>query len=100
MFETCTANYDIMVHNTKKVCKTRGTSEKNKKKLQFRVGGVHIDVTTLQRNAYFFLEILNVSHVLQGLLAGTKFGYRCFFKFFGLKKVCKTRGTFEKIQKK
>ena len=47
-------NVSDIWHNTKKVCKTRGTSEKIKKKLWFRVGGVHIDVTTLQRNAYVF----------------------------------------------
>ena len=99
MFETCTANYDIMVQNTKKVCKTRGTSEKIKKKLQFRVGGVHIDVTTLQRNAYFFFKMLNVSHVLQGLLVGTKFGGRCFFRFLGSKRYAKRVGHSTKYKK-
>ena len=58
------------------------------------MGGAHIDVTALQRNAYFFLEILNVSHVLQSLLAGTKFGCRCFFTFLGLKKLSVQKGTF------
>ena len=82
----------MMVHNTKKVCKTRGTSEKIKKKLQFRVGGVHIDITTLQRNAYFFLKMLNASHVLHCFLAGTNFGNRCFFWFLASKKYAKRVG--------
>ena len=50
-----------MYKKSKKVCKTRDTSEKSKKKLQFRVGGAHIDVTTLQRNAYFFSKMKDVS---------------------------------------
>ena len=37
-----------------------------KKKLQFRVGGANIDVTTLQRNQYFFQECVDVFSVLHG----------------------------------
>jgi len=88
-----------MVHNTKKVCKTHGTSEKNKKKLQFRVGGVHIDITTLQRNAYFFLKMLNVSHTLHCFLARTNLGDRFFFKFLASKKNAKRVGHSKKFKK-
>ena len=37
----------------KKVCQIDDTSENSKKKLQFRMGGVNIEVTTLQRETYF-----------------------------------------------
>ena len=37
----------------KKVCQIDDTCEKNFKKLYFRVGGMNIDVTTLQRETYF-----------------------------------------------
>ena len=37
-----------------KVSQMRDTFEKVKKKYQFGVGGTHIDVTTLERNHYFF----------------------------------------------
>ena len=38
----------------KKGCPKRYTFEKVKKKWWFRVRGAHIDVTTLERKAYFF----------------------------------------------
>ena len=43
-----------LVFRQKKVCLKRYTLEKVKKKCWFRVGGAHIDVTTLERNCYFF----------------------------------------------
>ena len=39
---------------TKKVDQMRDTYEKVKKKYGFHVGGAHIEVTTLERKAYFF----------------------------------------------
>ena len=38
----------------KKGCPKRDTRKKVKKKLWIRVGGAHINVTTLERNTYFF----------------------------------------------
>ena len=38
----------------KKVCQNDDTSENLEKKHEFCVGGVNIDVTTLQRETYFF----------------------------------------------
>ena len=38
----------------RKVSVLDGRSENFKKKCQFSTGGAHIDVTTLERNAYFF----------------------------------------------
>ena len=40
----------------RKVSVLDGRSEDFKNKCAFSIGGTHIDVTTLQRNAYFFLK--------------------------------------------
>ena len=50
----------------KKVCPKRYTHEKVKKKWWFRMGGVHIDVTTLERNEYFFWKVIDVLSVFNG----------------------------------
>ena len=44
----------------KKVCQIDDTCVNLKKKLHFRVGGVNIDVTTLQRETYFLKEFSDV----------------------------------------
>ena len=51
---------------SKKVCPKRDTREKVKKKWCFRVRGVHIDVTTLERKCYFFWKVAYVFSVLHG----------------------------------
>ena len=67
-----------------KVCQIAHTRENLKKKLQFRVGGVNIDVTTLQRETYFLKEFLDVWCGLQGFFGRSGFGWildvgRCIY---------------------
>ena len=64
------------------------------------MGGTHIDVTTLERNHYFFWKVNYVSCISQGIWQGTKVVFRLFFMIFSKKKVCPKRDTFEKVEKK
>ena len=52
----------------KKVCQIDDTCVNLKKKLHFRVGGVNIDVTTLQRETYFLKDLFDVLIDLQNFL--------------------------------
>ena len=58
----------------KKVYRNDDTCKTFKKKYQFRVGGVNIDVTTLQRDAYFLKQFSDVCSGLQCFLASPGLG--------------------------
>ena len=53
------------------------------KKYGFCVGGTHIDVTTLERNHYFFLETRNVSWFWHSPPAQIRLSGVAFCQVFG-----------------
>ena len=85
---------------TQKVSQMRDTSEKVEKKYWFRVRGAHIKVTTLERKAYFFWKVEDLSCGLQGILPGVGLVESVKTYVFWQKKVCLERDTREKVKKK
>ena len=85
---------------TQKVSQMRDTSEKVEKKYWFRVRGAHIKVTTLERKAYFFWKVEDLSCGLQGILPGVGLVESVKTYVFWQKKVCLERNTREKNKKK